>query len=131
MGKTNLIPLLTYFTQEEAIARKAKAKESGLSLSNFNRMELDYPVLKQGKPRKNLVQPETRIENNIEVEVNTKDEFLEVLPTTSDLEIVFDEIVIALDNLTDSSMTEIGKSGEIKEIIDQQTSQEIIQPRLF
>lgn len=94
MGKTNLLPSMTYFTAEELSARKVKAREAGLSLSNFNRMELGYSILKQGKPRKNLAPFETSNENNSEVEMNTTDEFLELLPTENDLENAFADITI-------------------------------------
>jgi hypothetical protein len=92
MGKTDLIPLLTYFSKAEAVERKSKAKQAGLSISNYNRNELGYTILKQGKPKKMSVETvvQVEVENSFSFELN--DEFLEILPTEVEVENAFEEI---------------------------------------
>lgn len=67
MGKTNLIPSLTYSTQAEYQERKVSAKAAGLSISNFNRASMGYAAFKQGKPKKKAVMAEP-VENSISFE---------------------------------------------------------------
>lgn len=67
MGKTNLIPSLTYFTPAEYEERKVAAKRAGLSISNFNRASMGYAAFKQGKPKKKIV-PAEPAENSISFE---------------------------------------------------------------
>jgi hypothetical protein len=104
MGKTDLIPLLTYFSKSEADNRKSKAKQAGLSISNYNRNELGYTILKQGKPKKMIM--ETVVQNEVENSFSFKsdDEFLEILPTEIEIENAFEEI-FQIDN-QESSRTE-------------------------
>ncbi len=92
MGKTDLVPLLTYFSKEEADDRKSKAKQAGLSISNYNRNELGYPILKQGKPKKTTaeIDVQNEVENSFSFE--SDDEFLEILPTEIEVENAFEEI---------------------------------------
>lgn len=68
MGKTNLIPLLTYFTPAECAERKTAAQRAGLSISNFNRAAMGYAAFKPGKPKKKSV-PAESAENSISFEV--------------------------------------------------------------
>ena len=68
MGKTNLIPLLTYFTAAECEERKTAAKKAGLSISNFNRAAMGYAALKPGKPKKKTA-PADLAENSISFEI--------------------------------------------------------------
>ena len=67
MGKTNLVPSLTYFTPAEYEERKVAAKRAGLSISNFNRASMGYAAFKQGKPKKKIV-PAEPAENSISFE---------------------------------------------------------------
>lgn len=64
MGKTTLVPSLTYFTKEEYEERKILAKKAGLSVSNFNRISMKYPTFKQGKPKGKKAK-EDHLENSI------------------------------------------------------------------
>lgn len=67
MGKTNLVPLMTYFTAAEYEERKSSAKRAGLSISNFNRAAMGYAAFKPGKPKKKIVPAESS-ENSISFE---------------------------------------------------------------
>ena len=103
MGKTNLVPLLTYFTEAEYRERKAAAKQAGLSVSNFNREALGYSLFKQGKPKKKAPQnelPENSIgfekvgdSNKILIDPGSSMKNLkDYLPTEADVEDAFSNL---------------------------------------
>ncbi len=119
MGKTDLVPLLTYFSKEEADDRKLKAKHAGLSISNYNRNELGYSIFKQGKPKKITMEVVIKNEDENSFSFDADDEFLEILPTEVEVENTFEEIMDIKD--TDEEMNYFLSSPGNNEI----------QPRLF
>jgi hypothetical protein len=119
MGKTDLIPLLTYFSKAEADERKLKAKQAGLSISNYNRNELGYTILKQGKPKKLIAEIDVQNETENSFSFEADDEFLEILPTEIEVENAFEEIM------------DIQNTGEETNYFLSSTGNNEMQPSLF